>query len=317
MSDTEVGRTDGYAPDTAPVAAPVVILNPVGGRGHGARMRRTLERLLLHGRGDLVVTTGPGHAEQLASAAAQDGRDVIAVGGDGTVAEAGNGVLKSGRRVTLGVVPCGSGNDYALQTLNVPEKFEDAVEIALHGTPTIFDAGIVNGRYFLNSLGIGIDANIAAAAERIKRYPFMSGQRLYWAASLSELLFHYDRCPELTIQFDDSEQSTRTIALAAVTVGRTYGGGFRINPGADPHDGLLDMCTLWKPPLVRALRLLPMVEKGKHLNEPEVSHHLIRTAILASGKPVHAHLDGEVLSASRFEVSVVPAALTVRCGPLQ
>jgi len=172
----------------------------------------------------------------------------------------------------------------------------------------------VNGRYFLNSLGIGIDANIAAAAERIKRFPFMSGQRLYWAASLSELLFHYDRCPELAIQFDDGDYSIRTFALAAVTIGRTYGGGFRINPDADPHDGLLDACTLWKPPLLRALRLLPMVEKGQHLNEPEVSHHLIHKATLASTSPVHAHLDGEVLSASRFEVSVVPAALSVRCG---
>jgi len=119
MSDTDVERTEEYVPESAAVLSPVVILNPAGGRGHGARMRRPLERLLLGGRAELVVTSGPGHAEDIAMFAAQEGRNVVAVGGDGTVAETGNGILKSGRRVTMGVVPCGSGNDYALQTLNV------------------------------------------------------------------------------------------------------------------------------------------------------------------------------------------------------
>ena len=98
----------------------------------------------------------------------------------------------------MGIVPCGSGNDYAYETLKLPRDPAAALEIALHGEPVAMDVGRVNGRYFLNSLGVGIDANIAAAAEELKGKPFMRGQMLYWGASLREILFHYDRVPRVS-----------------------------------------------------------------------------------------------------------------------
>ncbi len=174
------------------------------------------------------------------------------------------------------------------------------------------DAGEVNGRYFFNALGVGIDANIAAAAERLKGKPFMRGQLLYWGASLRELLFHYNECPDLIVSFDDEPGESRLFALAAVSIGPTYGGGFQINPGADPHDGYFDVCTIWKPSLARALRLLPMIEKGRHLREPEVSFRKVRAITMTALKPIYAHLDGEVITAPHFEARIHPAALLVR-----
>jgi diacylglycerol kinase family enzyme len=176
------------------------------------------------------------------------------------------------------------------------------------------DVGVVNGRSFLNSLGVGIDANIAATAERMKRTTFLRGHALYYASSLTELIFHYNRCPELHVTIDGEEHDRRLYAMAAVNLGPTAGGGFKINPGADPHDGLLDLCLIWKPSQLRALRLLPMVEKGKHTDQPEVRRLRVRAVTMASAQTIYAHLDGEVMRADRFEVSIMPDALLVRQG---
>lgn len=307
------------APSDAPSASsqpsassPVVILNPGGNRGHAARLRPALERALAGGRGELVLTRTPAEAADRVRAAALAGRGVVAVGGDGTVAVVANALLAAGAPVPLGIVPAGNGNDYACETVHLPRDPLAALEIALTGTPVAMDVGVVNGRYFLNSLGVGIDANIAAAAEDLKRVPFLHGQALYWASSLRELLLHYDRCPELRITLDGQPDESHLYALVAVNLGPTAGGGFKINPGADPHDGLLDVCIIWKPPLLRALQLLPMVEKGTHITQPEVKRTRVRTIELTSIKPVYAHLDGEVITAASFDARILPGALRVR-----
>lgn len=294
-------------------ATPIVVLNPMGANGRARHLRPSIERALRGGRGDLCLTAAPRDAVQIAREAAQSGRDIVVVGGDGTIAEVAEGILTSGRRVALGIIPAGTGNDYAFEALHLPHDPLAALERALTGTPSPMDVGIVNGRYFINALGVGIDANIAHTAERLKRVPFLRGQTLYWTATLNELLLHYDRCPQLTVSYDNQPPNdTRHFALAAISIGPTYGGGFRINPDADPDDGYFDLCTMWKPPLSRALHLLPMVQKGLHLGEPEVTHTRIQHIVLESATPIHAQLDGEVITGSRFEARILPGALLVR-----
>jgi diacylglycerol kinase (ATP) len=292
----------------------VVILNPAANHGRATRMRPLVERALAGGRGELVLTTHPRHGEEIAREAAQSGRPVVVVGGDGTLAEAANGILSASQpaAVPLGVVAAGNGNDYAWNTLKLPHDPAAALEVALEGEVAAVDVGVVNGRYFVNSLGIGIDANIAAAADELKRFAFLQGPTLYWAASLREIIFHYDRCPWLKVYPDEEETDGCLYALSAVSVGPTYGGGFRINPQADIHDGLFDLCTIVKPPKLRALRLLGMVSKGQHVTQPEVSMRRVRSIVLESQEPVFAHLDGEVVKAARFEATSLPGALLVR-----
>ena len=101
--------------------------------------------------------------------------------------------------------------------------------------------------------------------------------------------------------------------MAAVNLGPTAGGGFKINPGADPRDGMLDLCLIWKPSQLRALRLLPMVEKGKHAANQR-SAGCVRAVTMEAAQPIYAHLDGEVMRADRFDVSIMPGALLVRQG---
>src|SRR5215813_9477359 len=108
---------------------PIVILNPAGANGKAKRLRRMLEERLRGGRGEVVLTTARGDGERLAREAALAGRDVIAVGGDGTVLEVGSGILASGRRVAMGIVPCGTGNDYAFETARLPRNPAAALEV--------------------------------------------------------------------------------------------------------------------------------------------------------------------------------------------
>lgn len=303
----------------SPQASPaVVILNPAANHGRATRIRPLVERALTGGRGELVLTERPRHGEELAREAAQSGRPVVIVGGDGTLAEAANGILSAQQPATvpLGLVAAGNGNDYAWNTLKLPRDPAAALEVALSGEVAAVDVGRVNERYFVNSLGVGIDANIAAAASELKRYPFLQGQTLYWAASLREIIFHYDRCPWLKVYPDGEETDGRLYALSAITVGPTYGGGFRINPQADMRDGLFDLCTIVKPSKMRALRILGMVSKGQHVTQPEVQMRRVRSIVLESQEPVFAHLDGEVMKASRFDVKILPGALRVRVPPV-
>lgn len=296
----------------ARTTTPLVILNPAANRGRARRLRPLLERALADGRAELALTQAPGDAERLATAAALAGRSVVIVGGDGSIREVGAGILASGARTPLGIVPAGSGNDYAYRALKLPADPMQALEVALSGEPQPVDAGTVNGMYFLNALGVGIDANIAATAERLKRIPLLSGQALYWASSLTELIVHYNRCPELTIACDAAPVERRHYALAALSLGPTYGGGFLINPDADPTDGVFNLCAITKPSQLRALKLLPMIERGAHLREPEVKRMLVRRVTFEAAAPIYAHLDGEVIQAQHFEAHILPGALMVR-----
>lgn len=295
-------------------AAPFIILNPASNGGRAARLRRVLERALRGGRGELALTQAPGDATRLAAQAAQAGRPIVVVGGDGAIHEAAGGIIASRVSVPFGVVPAGSGNDFALHVAHAPLNPLQALDIALTAPVESIDVGMVNGEVFTNALSVGLDANVTARAESYKRLG-LSGRALYMSSALTELLLHYDRCPTLSVQYDDAEPITQVFALVAMSIGPTYGGGFKINPTADPRDGLFDVCTLSKPPLLRALRLLPAVEHGKHIGQPETRIVRCQRITLTSEHPAHAQLDGELMQALRFEVSLLPGALSLRRGP--
>ena len=295
---------------------PLVILNPAANRGnmHGyralARQRAEQEGV------EYVETRLQGEAKERALQAARENRPVIVVGGDGSVHEVVNGILASGRSVPLGIVAAGSGNDFAWNTLKLPLDPAKAIERAFSGQTVEVDAGMVNGRYFANSCSIGLDADIAVAADSLKKYPLMRGQRLYYTATLRQLLFGYGRCPRLRLELDGGAQGgeavERRYVLMAVTNGPTYGAGFRINPVADHCDGLFDVCTIDYLPLLRALKLLPIVKKGEHEGLPEITFYRARSLFIESRSPVNVQMDGETTCATSFRIEILPGALLVR-----
>src|SRR5881227_2183088 len=160
--------------DTSPPSHnPIVILNPTANRGKMQQHRELIRpRLEQEPQAEYVETTRQGEAQELARKAAEEGRPVIIVGGDGSVHEVVNGILSSGSRVPLGIIGAGSGNDFAWNTLKLPRDPMDSIEKAFNGQLIEVDAGIVNGSYFANSLSVGLDADIAVAADHMKNIPF-------------------------------------------------------------------------------------------------------------------------------------------------
>ncbi|GCE02879.1 diacylglycerol/lipid kinase family protein [Dictyobacter aurantiacus] len=300
---------------SAPVGKPLVILNPAANRGNMKVYRGLLQRHRDQQRIDYSETRRPGEAKDLAQQAAMANREVIVVGGDGTVHEVVNGLLTAGRRVPLGIVAAGSGNDFACNTLKLPRQPEAAIERALNGRLTDVDAGRVNDTYFANGFSIGMDAEIGALTNRMKNIPLMSGAGLYYVAALRQLIFGFNRCPWLTFRLDDGivEQTTeKRYVLIAVTNGPAYGAGFQINPRADYTDGLLDVCIVDYTPLWRVLQIFPGVKQGKHVNEPEVTFYRARSIHIESKRPVTLQADGEDASVTVADAVILPGALWIR-----
>src|SRR2546430_9054785 len=186
---------------------PIVLLNPAANRGNMERHRALLRsRLASEPQAEYVETNRQGEAKELAMQAAKDDRSIIIVGGDGSIHEVVNGILSSGKRVPLGIVAAGCGNDYAWNTLKLPHDPAAAVERAFTGQLVDSDAGVVNGRYFANSFSVGLDADIAVAANYMKKIPFMSGSRLYYGTTIKQLLFGYHRCFFFKFAVDRQDQ---------------------------------------------------------------------------------------------------------------
>lgn len=295
------------------IGKPIVILNPAANRGRMSQYRELARSKAATEQAEYIETTRSGEAQERANWAAREGRPIVVVGGDGSVHEVVNGVLASGQRVPLGIVAAGSGNDFACQTLQLPRDPVAAFERAFHGVLQDVDAGRVNGSYFANAFSLGLDADIAVAAQRLKRWPYMSGSRLYYSATLKQLFFGYHRCPRLAFQFDDGAWTEMSrYVLLAVSNGPTYGAGFRINPLADPADGLFNVCVLDYTPLLRALRLLPIVKKGEHIGVPEAHFFQARSVQITSQAQVFMQMDGETSRAQTYQAEILPGALWVR-----
>ena len=296
---------------------PLIIFNPAANRGKMDKYRTLILERAQREQAQYVETKKQGEAKELAMMAASKGCSIIVVGGDGSVHEVINGILSSGSRVPLGIVGAGSGNDFAWNTLKLPHDATHSIDKAFNGQLVAVDAGIVNGSYFANSFSIGLDAAIAVTANRMKKIPLMSGARLYYTATLKELLFGYRKCPWLSFQLQSEDGSTTKVqskrfVLIAVTNGPTYGAGFRINPTANHSDGLFDVCTIDYAPLLRALKLLPVVKKGEHVGLPEVTCYLAKSVSIESRHCVDVQMDGETSNSNRYSVKNLPSALLLK-----
>lgn len=286
----------------------LIIVNPQAKHGEADKLTPVIEQLLATLPHDTVETTSPGHAVQIAAAA--DGYDVIvAVGGDGTVHEVLNGLMRhpAETRPALAVLPTGSGND-TCRTLGIPFDLSDAAMLLSTGERRRYDVGSCNGFFFNNSFAAGLDAKVTAKAVEYKVTKRRSGLWLYLTA-LMHVLFRDLDSFDIRLGFDGAALRPARTLIIAMTNGATYGGGFRITPDADPRDGLFDVCMIDPLGLPEALWRLPFVIAGKHTKMPVVHMSRHASALIESEAPLPAQLDGEVLLERRYEISMLPGAI--------
>jgi YegS/Rv2252/BmrU family lipid kinase len=286
----------------------LLIVNPTARHGTTAPLINVIEKLLASLPHDTVQTERPGHAAELAAGAA--GRPlVIAAGGDGTVHEVLNGLMRipEGDRPALAVLPTGSGND-TRRTLGVPSDLTEAALLVQRGVKRRFDVGSCNGTYFNNSFAAGLDAKVTAKAVEYKVTKKRSGLWLYLTALL-HVLFHELEGFALRVSFDDGDAESVDTLIVAVTNGPTYGGGFLITPDAIADDGMFDVCMIDPLGLAEALVRLPFVVMGRHTHMKPVHMSRHRALRIESPRPLPAQVDGEVLLETFYEIRMHPGAI--------
>ncbi|HEX7225420.1 MAG TPA: YegS/Rv2252/BmrU family lipid kinase [Candidatus Limnocylindria bacterium] len=295
--------------------APLVIVNPTAGSGRAGRIVPWIgERLERRPDARLVITRRAGQAEELAASAAARGHErVVVVGGDGTVQEAVNGVIAGAERVSLGIVPVGSGNDLA-RSLGLPRDPAEAWTVAIGEPVRAIDVARAEDgegltRRFASAGGIGFDAQVAAAMAT--RSGWQRGQAGYLLTTLSELRRFANR--ELQISIDGRASSHRVL-FVAVANGEYYGGGMRIAPGATVDDARLDVCIVGDVSRLTALRQLANLYRGTHVRHPQVALDGGRELTFDGEAATRIHLDGEPWGRLPLRITVEPGRIDVATG---
>ena len=304
----------------SPLGRTLLIANPAAHSGKGAAgadfARHFLGSFSSATRGyEIRLTEGPGDATEIAAEA--DGFDtVLALGGDGVIHEVVNGLMRRPlvRRAQLGVIPLGSGNDYARTLGMVKNDVEGAFAQLVRGSARSMEVGCVNGVHFMQTLSFGLDAAIAIdTTARRAANTSQEGEALFITSGLKILSRARDGFP-CTARFDDEKPVDLKTLIFAVQVGPSYGGGFMICPDADPTDGLLDVCyNVRKPMLPHLLALFGLARSGRHARSRVVNLRRIQHAVLDFEKEPPCQVDGEKLDGTHFEIAVVPHALRVIC----
>ena len=283
------------------------IFNPVAGTGRRADFPALLRRYFGGVAGTdylLRPTEGPGHATELARAAAQAGcRVVVAVGGDGTVNEVGRGLLGQ-PGAALGIVPRGSGNGLA-RHLRVPLGLAAALRRLRQPTFSRMDVGTINGRPFFCTAGLGFDAHVSQHFARAGS----RGLSTYLRVTIQE--YSHFRAVPVQVEVNGETLTTDCYVLAFANAAQ-YGNNVYIAPQADLRDGLLDMCLINALPPWRAAQVALGMALGTLPRTGGAAYRHTRHATVRAAAPLGYHADGDYLGhATEFELGLLPLALEV------
>ena len=299
-----------------------IVLNPMADMGSAWRVARDLRSITEeHGGVDWSGTVYPGHAITLAKQAGEQGYDmVIAMGGDGTVHEVVNGLMKlpPEKRPILGIVPVGSGNDFG-HILNISQNPGEALRQALNGEPSTVDLCMMtdeHGRteYFDNTLGVGFGAMVTIRSHRV---PVLHGFMIYLFAVIQTILL--DHVPiTMRIKADEQEWEQK-VKYLVVCNGPREGGGFLVAPDAKVDDGLISYVMITDVSRPMMFRIVPEVMKGTHVRFKQVRQGTCKRFSLTADRPLYIHADGEIFSGPgtnlrKLDFEILPDALKVVRG---
>jgi diacylglycerol kinase (ATP) len=287
----------------------LVIVNPVSGKRTGLKLEERIKRVLSRKKISFKVfrTAHAGHAVELVSGLGRRFTDIVSVGGDGTLNEVVNGL--KGASANIGIVPAGSGNDF-IKNLDIPSGLDDRIASALFGRTKRIDTGICNGRVFVNGVGIGFDGHVVDVMRK-GGFSVLPG-RLRYIFTVLSLLLGYREVPLRTVI--DRKIENRKLFLLTVGNGTTFGGGYKLCPGAKLDDGFFDVCTIDPLPVLRRFIKVPLTESGRHLGLPEVRITRCKTLELSSAFPLPAHIDGDFAGYGPYKIVLKSSSLLIRAS---
>ena len=296
----------------------LLVINPKASKGKGeVKARKISDYFISRGWGCTVAyTRDVGHAEKLARSGAEHGFPVIvAAGGDGTVNEVVNGIMKSGlqHKVKMGIIPIGRGNDYAW-VAGIPTSWKKAADMIIDGSTKETDVGRAVGegedKYFLNGMGFGFEPMVNFKAQEFRH---INGMASYVIAFL-HILMSPPEGYDVSISFDGGEERRFKTQQISINNGRRMGSSFLMTPKAEIDDGLFDY--MFTNRLYKGLGLIGLVIKflrGAMVSDKvNFSYGNARKVELnVYGKGIEAHVDGEEFTrcGNSFTVEVIPSAI--------
>lgn len=282
------------------------IINPIAGGKHGKKTRKVasvLEQVLKTKKVEyrFHLTTNKGHAKELTKILISRGAtDIIVVGGDGTLHEVING-FSNFDNVNLGLIPCGTGNDFA-SAVNIPLDPEKALNIILDEKPKHVDfmqLGKIRG---INIIGTGIDVDV------LKRYNNLKKKNKFnYTTCLIKTLFNFkytDFCAEI-----DGETKNYRSFIACIANGSVYGGGIPICPPANPTDGKLNFVAVKSMAKLKIIGAFLKLKKGKVLSLKQAEHFECQNVSIKTDLPCTINVDGELYENLPFDVKIISNTL--------
>lgn len=296
-----------------------LIINPNADMGNAWRQATDLRPIAEeYGGADWAGTVYPTHATELARQAAEEGYEiVIAVGGDGTVHEVVNGLMQvpAEKRPKFGVVPLGSGNDFA-HGIGMDTHPEQALKQVLTSQPRKIDLGVIedeHGRkeYWDNTINIGFGGSVNIYSHSL---PVVRGFLMYFVAVLLTIIRHYDVL-QMKIKTDRGEWA-EDVMMLAVCNGAREGGGFVTAPEAVMDDGELNFTAVRKLSRPMMFRLIPEFMRGSQGKFKQVRMGTVKSMEITCPQPLTLHLDGETYAGfasnvHNLKIQVLPAALEI------
>ncbi|MFC6881833.1 MULTISPECIES: diacylglycerol/lipid kinase family protein [Actinomadura] len=288
------------------------VVNPAAGGSASAATLIPLARLLREAGAELAVEYSRGleHARALAREAADAGRVVLGVGGDGMVGCVGGAL--AGTDAVFGIVPAGRGNDFARQ-LGVPSDPEALAPLLLEGEPRAVDAIEANGVPVLGSVYAGVDA---VANDNANRTRLLRGSAAYYFGALRAIASW--RPADYLVTVDGEEHRRLGYTVVAANSGY-YGFGKHIAPDARVDDGLLDVVLVRHAPRLLFFAVMRELEAGTHVRRPQVEvlrGREVRIELAAptrgrAGRTLPYGADGELPGVLPVTARAMPGALRV------
>ena len=255
-----------------------------------------------------TIAQRPGEAGEAAERAARDGAEiVVAIGGDGTLNEALNGLMRvpAATRPALAFVPGGTANIFA-RALGLPTAPPDVVRLLLTGIRRRIDVGQVNGHFYATVAGVGFDGELVG---RASRWPRIGGSKTIHLAAFLATLATY-RSPVARVVLDGHRRDMNLTFLSAANTD-WYGGGLHIAPGALPDDGRLDVVYTQDLTRIDTVAVALRTFSGRHLQHYKVTREVVQDVRVESDVPLGIHADGEWLGRGQATIRIVPKALDV------
>ena len=274
----------------------IFIVNPISGKGKTLKAVDRIKKVCEEENLDYEIyfTEYPKDATKIARKYRFTKNIIYSVGGDGTLNEVLNGIV--GTKNLLGVIPAGSGNDFYKTLSKIDEEYP------------VIDIGKVNDRYFINIISIGIDAEVANNVSLMKKRKVPTNQ--IYNASLIYTFFKY-KYKDIELSIDEKEQKKGKCTILTIWNGQFYGGGYKIAPSAKLTDGYFDVYYVEKVNKPQLPSLINMLKQGIHEKHNKVHKSQATKIKFKCDKELVCNIDGEIMTAKKFNVKIIPNAITI------